>query len=287
MNIELIGVGLIGSSMILDLRKKLDLKVIGHDLDTNNLKYALNNGIIDQIGKQKKFHNCDIIFLATPVDVSLKLLPEILKIIDKNTLVIDFGSTKKEICKSVENHFNRDLFLATHPIAGNEFSGSKHAVNNLFKDKIQIFCEKNKTRKDLLKIAKKLFLSLGMKIKEMTPEIHDKHMAIVSHLSHISSFMLGKTVLDKKSKIDILDLAGSGFESTVRLAKSSPDMWTPIFSQNKFNILKILDEYIKNLIDFKTELLNDNFNQINNQIKYTNELKSVLDKITKNNKNEE
>ena len=115
----------------------------------------------------------------------------------------------------------------------------------------------------------------------MTPKIHDKHMAIVSHLSHISSFMLGKTVLDKKSKIDILDLAGSGFESTVRLAKSSPDMWTPIFSQNKSNILKILDDYIKNLIDFKTELLNDNFSQIKNQIKYTNELKSVLDNITK------
>ena len=281
MNIELIGVGLIGSSMILDLRKNFDLNVIGHDLNSHNLKYALKNGIIDQVGKSKKIINSDIVFLATPVDVSLKLLPEILSIIDKNTLVIDFGSTKEKICKAVEDHFNRDLYLATHPIAGNEFSGSKYALNDLFKDKIQILCEKNKTRKDLLKIAEKLFISLGMKIKEMTPKIHDKHMAIVSHLSHISSFMLGKTVLDKKSKIDILDLAGSGFESTVRLAKSSPDMWTPIFSQNKSNILKILDDYIKNLIDFKTELLNDNFSQIKNQIKYTNELKSVLDNITK------
>ena len=281
MNIELIGVGLIGSSMILDLRKNFDLNVIGHDLNSHNLKYALKNGIIDQVGKSKKIINSDIVFLATPVDVSLKLLPEILSIIDKNTLVIDFGSTKEKICKAVQYHSNRDLYLATHPIAGNEFSGSKHALNSLFKDKIQILCEKNKTRKDLLKIAEKLFISLGMKIKEMTPKIHDKHMAIVSHLSHISSFMLGKTVLDKKSKIDILDLAGSGFESTVRLAKSSPDMWTPIFSQNKSNILKILDDYIKNLIDFKTELLNDNFSQIKNQIKYTNELKSVLDNITK------
>lgn len=281
MNIELIGVGLIGSSMILDLRKNFDLNVIGHDLNSDNLKYALKNGIIDQVGKSKKFINSDIVFLATPVDVSLKLLPEILSIIGKNTLVIDFGSTKEKICKAVQYHSNRDLYLATHPIAGNEFSGSKHALNCLFKDKIQILCEKNKTRKDLLKIAEKLFISLGMKIKEMTPKIHDKHMAIVSHLSHISSFMLGKTVLDKKSKIDILDLAGSGFESTVRLAKSSPDMWTPIFSQNKSNILKILDDYIKNLIDFKTELLNDNFSQIKNQIKYTNELKSVLDNITK------
>lgn len=281
MNIELIGVGLIGSSMILDLRKNFDLNVIGHDLNSDNLNYALKNGIIDQVGKSKKFINSDIVFLATPVDVSLKLLPEILSIIGKNTLVIDFGSTKEKICKAVQYHSNRDLYLATHPIAGNEFSGSKHALNSLFKDKIQILCEKNKTRKDLLKIAEKLFISLGMKIKEMTPKIHDKHMAIVSHLSHISSFMLGKTVLDKKSKIDILDLAGSGFESTVRLAKSSPDMWTPIFSQNKSNILKILDDYIKNLIDFKTELLNDNFSQIKNQIKYTNELKSVLDNITK------
>ena len=281
MNIELIGVGLIGSSMILDLRKNFDLNVIGHDLNSRNLKYALKNGIIDQVGKSKKIINSDIVFLATPVDVSLKLLPEILSIIDKNTLVIDFGSTKEKICKAVEDHFNRDLYLATHPIAGNEFSGSVHALNGLFKDKIQILCEKNKTRKDLLKIAEKLFISLGMKIKEMTPKIHDKHMAIVSHLSHISSFMLGKTVLDKKSKIDILDLAGSGFESTVRLAKSSPDMWTPIFSQNKSNILKILDDYIKNLIVFKTELLNDNFSQIKNHIKYTNELKSVLDNIKK------
>ena len=145
----------------------------------------------------------------------------------KTALVIDFGSTKEKICKAVQYHSNRDLYLATHPIAGNEFSGSKHALNGLFKDKIQILCEKNKTRKDLLKIAEKLFISLGMKNKEMTPKIHDKHMAIVSHLSH-KFIYVRKTVLDKKSKIDILDLASSGFEQQ-ELAKSSPDMWTPNF----------------------------------------------------------
>ncbi len=282
MKLYIIGVGLIGGSFVLDLKNFGDYQVIGIDNDNENLKIAIKRGIIDKVGSLNNINEADIIILSTPVDISLKIILNLLDSINKRCLIFDVGSTKQTICDLVENHPKRNQFLATHPIAGTEFSGSKSSVLGLFKNKIQILCEVNKTRKDLLNLALEKFSLLGMIIREMTPSEHDNHMAYVSHLSHISSFMLGKTVLDFETANNILDLAGSGFESTVRLAKSSSEMWTPILLQNKKNIIKTLNIYISNLENFKNYLNNNNKKNISEEIKFTNQLTNILNGIVKN-----
>ena len=281
MKLFLIGTGLIGGSMSKDLRNLLD-KIQIHGIDKNevNIKHAKNIGVIDNIDCLENLNNADRVILSVPVNESLKILPFILDNLRKDALVWDVGSTKFSLCKLVEKHSKRDQFLATHPIAGNEFSGPKASVENLFNGKIQILCETNRTRPDLLHWAESVFDSLGMKIRYMDPEEHDKKMAIVSHLSHISSFMLGKTVMEsEKNNQNILDFAGSGFESTVRLAKSSPEMWTSIFKDNSKNIMEILDAYIENLKQFKFKIENENYSDLKNQMIKTNRLKKILDTI--------
>jgi prephenate dehydrogenase len=215
--------------------------------------------------------------LAIPVDKTLQLLPSVLDKISDDAIVIDAGSTKFDICKLVENHPKRRNFLAAHPIAGTEFSGPKAAFAGLYKNKTNIICEVEKTAFKLQEQALQLFQQMGMRIRYMNPEAHDKHIAYVSHLSHISSFMLGKTVIDKEqNERDIFDMAGSGFESTVRLAKSSPAMWTPIFKQNKNNVLETLEEYIQNLKEFKTFIENDDFESVYQVMNNTNRIKDIL-----------
>jgi len=281
MKFFLIGTGLIGGSMSRDLRNILDNTQI-HGIDKNEIsvKHAKSVGVIDNIDSLENLNSADRVILSVPVSESLKILPFVLDNLNNDALVWDVGSTKFSLCKSVENHSKRDQFLATHPIAGNEFSGPKASIENLFNGKIQILCEANKTRPDLLQWAKSIFNLMGMKIRYMNPEEHDKKMAIVSHLSHISSFMLGKTVMEfEKNDQNILDFAGSGFESTVRLAKSSPEMWSSIFKDNRENILEILNTYIQNLKQFKLKIKNENYIDLKNQMIKTNKLKKILDTI--------
>jgi prephenate dehydrogenase len=278
MKVTIIGVGLIGGSMALDIQRLYENAVIiGIDSNENHLNEALTLGLIQQKGNLNDDFDGDFVILAVPVDVALLILPKILDSISENTIVIDVGSTKKPICESVENHPKRSNFLASHPIAGTEFSGPKAAIENLFEDKVNIICEIEKTAYKKQEKALELFRNLKMRIRYMEPKSHDKHIAYVSHLSHISSFMLGKTVIEKeKDEKDIFDMAGSGFESTVRLAKSSPAMWTPIFKQNKKQIVKSLDEYIANLSSFKSFLESDDYEAIFNEIKNTNRIKEIL-----------
>jgi prephenate dehydrogenase len=278
MKIYIVGLGLIGGSMALDIQRLYENAVIvGIDSNENHLNEALSLGLIHQKGEFDDGFDGDFVILAVPVDVALVLLPKILDIISENTIVIDVGSTKKPICDTVENHPKRDSFLATHPIAGTEFSGPKAAIENLFEDKVNILCEIEKTSHKKKEKALELFRNLKMRIRYMEPKSHDKHIAYVSHLSHISSFMLGKTVIEKeKDEKDIFDMAGSGFESTVRLAKSSPAMWTPIFKQNKKQIIKSLEEYIANLSSFKFFLESDDYEAISNEMKNTNRIKEIL-----------
>ena len=277
----LIGTGLIGGSMSKDLRNIFDnIQIHGIDKNEINVKHAKDIGLIDNIDSLDNLYSADRVILSVPVSESLKVLPFILDNLNKDALVWDVGSTKLSLCNSVENHSNRDQFLATHPIAGNELSGPEASIENLFKGKIQIICESNKTRPDLLQWAESIFNLMGMKIRYMNPEEHDKKMAIVSHLSHISSFMLGKTVMEsEKNNQNILDFAGSGFESTVRLAKSSPEMWSSIFKDNKENILEILKSYIQNLKQFQLKIENENYIDLKNQMIKTNKLKKILDTI--------
>ena len=276
--IYIIGIGLIGGSMALDIKSIYNKAVIfGMDADEKNLEDAIQLGIIDKKATIDDISNADLVIVAVPVDVGLVILPEILDKIGTGTLVLDVGSTKFPICEATANHKNRHHFMATHPIAGTEFSGAKAAIKGLFDGKTNIICEVEKTTFKLQEKAMDLFKKLGMRIRYMDPKSHDKHIAYVSHLSHISSFMLGKTVIEKeKDERDIFDMAGSGFESTVRLAKSSPAMWTPIFKQNKKHIVKSLNEYIINLTHFKELLENEKYDEVFHEMQNTNRIKEIL-----------
>jgi len=281
-NISIIGVGLIGGSFALDLKDNIPgASVSGIDQNVTHLSEALNLGIIDIAGDLESVRSADLVVLALPVNSAINVLIQVLDLIPAKAIVIDMGSTKKAICESVATHPNRANFLATHPIAGTEFSGPSAAVKGLFKNKTNIICELDRTSKVLSTKIIALFNKMGMRIRKMTAIDHDKHIAYVSHLSHISSFMLGKTVIDKeKNESDIFDMAGSGFESTVRLAKSSPAMWTPIFEQNKENVIETLTEYIHNLNQFKTYMENDNFDAVFSEMKNINYIKQILKGIT-------
>ena len=285
MKLYLIGVGLIGGSMAMDL-KRLDpsIEIVGVDKNKQHLDLAIQKGIIDQAGTLDDISQADRVLLSTPVKDSLALLPQLLDKLKSDALLWDVGSTKEKLCEVVDHHPKREQFLAAHPIAGTEYSGPQAAHYGLFAGKPQILCEAKKTRADLLSWAKTSFRQMGMYLRFMDPTEHDRHMAYVSHLSHISSFMLGKTVLEQEEdEQNIFDLAGSGFESTVRLAKSSPAMWTPIFEQNKQNVLKILTAYIENLNAFKQGLENDNYADLFEQMQNTNQLTTILNGIKHNN----
>ncbi|MGY8923141.1 MAG: prephenate dehydrogenase [Flavobacteriales bacterium] len=285
MKIGIIGLGLIGGSFALAAKKYINgVSLYGQDYNPENLTEALQLGILDYSLEVQDYAMMDIIVLAIPVDASLGIGISILDQINDNALLMDVGSTKAAICKKFELHPKRNQFLATHPIAGTEFSGPSAAFAELFVDQTQILCETNKTRPDLLEWAVHWFRNMNMKLHEMDAEAHDKHIAYVSHISHISSFMLGKTVMEKeKDERAIFDMAGSGFASTVRLAKSSPDMWTPIFKQNKENILEVLREYITNLEDFERLLMSDDYDQLFEQMKSTNAIKTILAGINEKN----
>lgn len=276
--ITIIGVGLIGGSFALDLKAIYpNASVFGLDQNEEHLKIAQQKGLINAAVALDDLAQMDLVILAIPVDATLKLLPNVLDEIGDDTLVFDAGSTKLELCNTVREHPKRRNYLAAHPIAGTEFSGPDAAIKNLYKGKTNIICEVELTAFKLQEKALELFSQLGMRIRYMNPEAHDKHIAYVSHLSHISAFMLGKTVMDKeKNERDIFDMAGSGFESTVRLAKSSPDMWTPIFEQNKANVIDTLNEYINNLNHFKELIESDNFAAVYNEMKSTNYIKHIL-----------
>ena len=277
-NIFVIGVGLIGGSLCLDIKKIYPkVKVYGIDTSSENLDLALKLDLIDYKSSLDVIYKADLVLLSTPVDVANKIIIDVLNNINSTSLVIDFGSTKTNICSTVENHKKRKTYLASHPIAGTEFSGPNAAFSGLFNKKTMILCDTEKTDPNLLASAEKIFRSMNMNIRYMDSLSHDKHIAYVSHLSHISSFMLGKTVMDKeKNENNIFDMAGSGFESTVRLAKSSPEMWAPILELNKENIVESLDEYIMNLNSFKNLLQNDKFGQLKTQMTQTNYIKNIL-----------
>lgn len=280
-NIYSIGIGLIGGSLAKDI-KTLSPDVVIHGISRKDstLDEALALNLIDKKAKLEDLKHADLVIISIPVDATVKLLPIVLDLIPEAGLVVDAGSTKVDICKVVENHPKRRNFLAMHPIAGTEHSGPSAAISGLFQGKTNIVCEVEKTTFKLQEKALKLFSDIGMRIRYMNPEAHDKHIAYVSHLSHISSFMLGKTVIDKeRNERDIFDMAGSGFASTVRLAKSSPAMWTPIFKQNKTNVIETLEEYINNLSHFKELMKQDDFDAIYKEMESTNYIKDILNGI--------
>lgn len=281
MNIGVIGLGLIGGSFALAAKKHLtDVVLFGEDQNKEHLNEALERGIVDQKLSEAHYASMDVMLLAIPVNAASERVLTILDQINDNALLFDAGSTKASICKTVALHPKRNQFLATHPIAGTEFSGPTAAFADLYVNQTQILCETQKTRPDLLEWAVQFFRLMQMNIEEMDPNAHDKHIAYVSHISHISSFMLGKTVMEKEQdERTIFDMAGSGFASTVRLAKSSPAMWTPIFEQNSENILEVLNQYIANLEGFKELLQKKDWSTMYDQMREINAIKSILEGI--------
>ncbi|MFE3871464.1 prephenate dehydrogenase [Flavobacterium sp. ZS1P70] len=278
MKIYVIGIGLIGGSMALDIKTlHPEAKIYGIDNNESHLAEAIALGVVDEGAAFDDLVDADFVIVSVPVDVALTVLPRVLDSIGDTTIVFEVGSTKMPICEAVANHPKRRNFIATHPIAGTEFSGPSAAIKGLFQGKTNIICEVEKTTFKLQERALQLFTAMGMRIRYMDPKSHDKHIAYVSHLSHISAFMLGKTVINKeKDEQDIFDMAGSGFESTVRLAKSSPAMWTPIFKQNRKQVVKTLEEYISNLSKFKELLEKEDYDAIYNEMESVNKIKEIL-----------
>ncbi|SFU49969.1 prephenate dehydrogenase [Pustulibacterium marinum] len=282
MKVFIIGVGLIGGSFALDVKTAYDsVTVFGIDQSEKHLEEALSLGVIDAKATYEDLAQADVVFVAIPVNALTKQLSKILDLVNDDAIVIDAGSTKEAICELISEHPKRRNFLAAHPIAGTEFSGPSAALHGLYQYKTNIICEVEKTAFKLQEKALKIFSDIGMRIRYMDPKSHDIHIAYTSHLSHISSFMLGKTVIEKEAnERDIFDMAGSGFESTVRLAKSSPAMWAPIFQQNKTNVLETLEAYIKNLQEFKQFMEQEDFESIYEAMENTNKIKEILKGIT-------
>lgn len=282
MKVYIVGIGLIGGSFGIDIKAAFnEAQIYGIDKNQEHLDKAISLGIIETKANMESIHQADVVIVAIPVDKTVQILPEILDRIQEDCLVFDAGSTKVNLCEIVRNHPKRRNYLSAHPIAGTEFSGPEAAIANLYRGKTNIICEVEKTAFKLQEKAMEIFSRLGMRIRYMDPVSHDKHIAYVSHLSHISSFMLGKTVIEKeKNEKDIFDMAGSGFASTVRLAKSSPAMWTPIFEQNKENVLETLKEYIDNLTSFKELMEADNFKGVYKEMEETNRIGMILKGIT-------
>ncbi len=283
MTITIIGTGHIGGSMAISLKENgFADHIIGVDVNSESLDKALRRRIIDEACElDEGLAKADLVIVATPVDVALALLPQILPLVTlgqiKDQVVIDVGSTKQRLLNLVDSLPNRPQFVATHPMAGTEHSGIEAAIPGLFDGKYTVICEGEKSNPNAVALVEKLYRSMNMKIARLNGQEHDMHTAYVSHISHISSFALALTVLEKeRDEQAIFELASSGFASTVRLAKSSPEMWTPIFRQNRDNVLDVLDEHISVLSRFRSLLIKKDFEAINQLMVEANGIRKIL-----------
>jgi prephenate dehydrogenase len=282
MKVTIIGCGLIGGSIAFALKEKVIAQsVVGVDANEQNAKDALAIGFIDQsfaIAEMKEaIADADLIVLAIPVDATEKLLPSILDAITNQQTVMDVGSTKNNICTAAKQHANGKRFVATHPMWGTEFSGPNAAVRNAFVDKAVVICNVADADADAVDMVENMYRQLGMHILQMDAAAHDMHAAYISHISHITSFALANTVLEKEKEEDaIFELASGGFESTVRLAKSNADMWVPIFQQNKEQVLDVLNEHIAQLRKFKSCLEKENYDYLRELIVNANGITRIL-----------
>ncbi|QQV01401.1 MULTISPECIES: prephenate dehydrogenase [Chryseobacterium] len=281
MKISIIGVGLIGGSIALKLKQKNTVDFIyGIDNNTDNLNEALSLNIISEKADfENGIKNSDLIIIATPVDSARKILPEVLNLISDQQTVMDVGSTKSGIVNSVKDHPKRSRFVAFHPMWGTENHGPKSAVAESFSGKAGVICNREESADDALQLVENMVTNLDMHPIYMSAEDHDIHTAYISHISHITSYALANTVLEKEKEEDtIFQLASSGFSSTVRLAKSHPEMWVPIFKQNKDNVLDVLNEHISQLRKFKSALEKDNFDYLEELIVNANRIREILNK---------
>jgi prephenate dehydrogenase len=281
MIVTVIGTGLIGGSMALSLKEKgFAQRVIGVDNNTGHLSRAMELGIIDEYAAlQHGVAQSDLVILAIPVDRGVELLPTILNGLNGKQVVMDVGSTKEQILAAAGHHPRRGRFVATHPMWGTEFSGPEAAEHGAFAGRAVVICDSEAADADALALVEQVYDLLEMRKVYMGAASHDMHAAYVSHISHITSFALANTVLEKEKEDDaIFTLASGGFESTVRLAKSNPDMWVPIFRQNRENVLDVLNEHISQLRKFKSCLEKENYGYLHELIEQAGAIRRVLNK---------
>lgn len=281
MTITIVGIGLIGGSLAITLKENgFAGRIIGVDVSQENLDKAVRRRLIDEdMILDEALAQTDLVILSTPVDAMLRLLPNVLDKIDDHQVVMDVGSTKLRLLESVKHHPRRGNFVPTHPMAGTEYSGPEAAIPKLFDNKYTVFCDVEASKPEAVDLVQRLYESIPMKIAYLDAAAHDVHTAYVSHISHISSFALALTVLAKEKDEDrIFELASSGFSSTVRLAKSSADMWIPIFRQNRENVLDVLDEHINQLAQFRSLLIKNDFERFYELIQESNKIRGILEK---------
>lgn len=274
-----LGTGLIGGSLAISLKQSGAMeRIIGVDLAPDNLRKALDLKIIDAAASlDEALSLSDLIIIAIPVDGLLQILPSILDKVNNKQVVMDVGSTKQKILELVAGHPNRGRFVAAHPMAGTEYSGPEAAIPNLFVNKTMVLCDVKNSDEDALELVEEMVDRLQMRTVYMNAEEHDLHTAYVSHISHITSFALALTVLKKeKEQGRIFELASGGFESTVRLAKSSPDMWVPIFKHNRHNVLDVLEEHIRQLEQMKVLLEAEDYSSFYKLIQKSNKIRKIL-----------
>jgi len=277
--VTIVGVGLIGGSLALALKEKgFAKKVIGVGRSQASLNKAIELGIIDEaLPLAEAVKQSDFIYVAIPVDVTIPTMLEIMDMVNENQIVADAGSTKFALCDVLKDHPRRKRFVATHPMWGTEYSGPEAAVRGAFAGRACVICEKDKSATVAVEIVEGIYRDLGMHIVYMDPYNHDIHAAYVSHISHITSFALANTVLEKEKEEDaIFELAGGGFESTVRLAKSNPAMWAPIFMQNRENVLDVLNEHISQLRKFKASLEKENLEYLTELMTNANKINRII-----------
>ena len=275
----IVGVGLISGSFSLALKDKgLVRHVIGISRTEDSIRKALDLGLIDEsLPLEEAVRKSDFVYVAIPVDVTIPVMRQIMDLIGENQIVADAGSTKFALCSALADHPMRRRFVATHPMWGTEYSGPEAAVKESFSGRTCVICEQDKSDADAVKKIEDIYRKLGMTIVHMDAFNHDIHAAYVSHISHITSFALANTVLEKEKEEDaIFGLAGGGFESTVRLAKSSPAMWAPIFMQNRENVLDVLNEHISQLRKFKSCLEKENYAYLEELMKNANKISKII-----------
>jgi prephenate dehydrogenase len=277
--VTIVGVGLISGSFSLALKDKgLAKKVIGVSRSEASARKALELGLIDEaLPLEQAVKQSDLIYVAIPVDATLPVMQTIMDLITEKQIVADAGSTKHALCAMLADHPLRRRFVATHPMWGTEYSGPEAAVHDAFAGRACVICEKAKSDKDAVETMEQLYRAIGMRLVYMDADAHDMHAAYVSHISHITSFALANTVLEKEKEEDaIFELAGGGFESTVRLAKSNPAMWVPVFMQNREHVLDVLNEHISQLRKFKACLEKENYEYLQELIENANKIKRII-----------
>ncbi len=279
-NVTIIGVGLIGGSFALALKEKgFAKKIIGVGRSEASLKRAKELGIIDEVlPLEEAVKQSDFIYVSIPVDATIPVVKQVMDMVNDQQIVVDAGSTKFVLCDALKDHPMRKRFVATHPMWGTEYSGPEAAVRGAFAGRACVICEKEKSDAAAVEKVEEIYKAIGMNIVYMDAYNHDIHAAYVSHISHITSFALANTVLEKEREEDaIFELAGGGFESTVRLAKSNPAMWAPIFMQNRENVLDVLNEHISQLRKFKASLEKENMKYLIELMENANKIKRILE----------